>query len=391
MYPMQSTYGVGNQAIIYDQPLYQINHLKNGDKNKFYRHHQHLARKNISESISVETNNGSLGSTTSGGQKDYRAHISSPDNITREGFSPPPPQRSTHVNSQKSVSMMSPSSTPSQHLIDNGDIVRDDLSSSSMMSPRGDQLDNNGNSVNQDPEIAASVSPCSVTSSSSAVGNAVSGANGEEKELSCRFCKKTFSKQFFLKIHEQVHLGDKPFMCSICNKTFAQQIHLKNHQRVHTGEKPFQCEVCRKAFSQAGNLKLHLRIHSGDKPFTCEVCGKAFSQRNSLNDHQRFHTGDMFFCRFCKRPFCNQFFLENHERTHTGEKPFTCEYCARRLLNGEIIAHTCVHTLGRSHMSAIPVERHFRNEIVSMTTIGYTQGTSFIANTVRNHFAISSF
>ena len=47
------------------------------------------------------------------------------------------------------------------------------------------------------------------------------------------------------------------YTCSECRKEFAKQEYLKRHQRIHTGEKPFLCKYCHKAFNQKESAKKH--------------------------------------------------------------------------------------------------------------------------------------
>uniref|UniRef100_A0A3P9DF71 C2H2-type domain-containing protein n=1 Tax=Maylandia zebra TaxID=106582 RepID=A0A3P9DF71_9CICH len=101
----------------------------------------------------------------------------------------------------------------------------------------------------------------------------------KEQPLSCKHCRKTFTKLLQLKAHQMVHTGERAYNCQYCNKRFTIQGNLQRHLRIHTGEKPFRCETCGKSFNQADTLKGHQRIHTGERPFSCDTCGKRFIQK----------------------------------------------------------------------------------------------------------------
>lgn len=50
----------------------------------------------------------------------------------------------------------------------------------------------------------------------------------------------------------------------------------------------FKCEICNKSYSNKAYLKVHERIHSGEKPFQCTICNRCFNQSGSLNRHMKF-------------------------------------------------------------------------------------------------------
>ncbi|XP_055361956.1 zinc finger and BTB domain-containing protein 24 isoform X2 [Betta splendens] len=149
-------------------------------------------------------------------------------------------------------------------------------------------------------------------------------------DAQCEDCDKVFKNHLFLKIHQRIHTGEKPFRCPDCGKGFTQKHTLLVHQRIHTGEKPFVCTVCSKALCTKHSLQEHMNLHKREKSFDCDKCGKTFTQKRQLKSHYRVHTGKSLpECAQCHHKFMDTAQLKKHLRTHTGEKPFTCEICGK--------------------------------------------------------------
>ena len=56
-----------------------------------------------------------------------------------------------------------------------------------------------------------------------------------------------------------------------------------SHHSSHE-DKKFKCEICGTFATNAEDrLKVHMNIHTGDRPFKCDYCPKDFSHRSALS------------------------------------------------------------------------------------------------------------
>ncbi|KAG7245837.1 hypothetical protein CRUP_026037, partial [Coryphaenoides rupestris] len=63
-------------------------------------------------------------------------------------------------------------------------------------------------------------------------------------------------------------------------------------QQAQQTQQALSCKHCRKTFSRLLQLKAHQAVHvaNADKPFQCLQCGRGFSFQRSLNAHMLLHT-----------------------------------------------------------------------------------------------------
>ena len=114
----------------------------------------------------------------------------------------------------------------------------------------------------------------------------------------------------------QVDFKKKNFECSYCGRTFTQNFTLNKHMQLHTGQFSYYCESCRKGFNNSGNYKAHIRAHEGLK-YHCEYCSKTYMDKQKLKYHMSVHTGQYKFkCNTCEKGFNIASEYNTHLKSH---------------------------------------------------------------------------
>lgn len=111
-------------------------------------------------------------------------------------------------------------------------------------------------------------------------------------QFTCRYCHKSFNKQYVLKRHIATHTGEKAFKCTACPMAFIQKSDLMRHVTIHSDERPFKCEIagCDKSFRTMKNLRNHI-VNSQHliKEYRCDVCGEINKTKPDFEKHLRMH------------------------------------------------------------------------------------------------------
>lgn len=141
----------------------------------------------------------------------------------------------------------------------------------------------------------------------------------EEQLFICEACGKQYDKYASIRKHRMSFHPDLfpclVYKCPACKFVTKCLETFERHQKTHLTAKHV-CEVCGKSFSSSTALRIHSNIHTGNKPYECQVCGKRFSSPNYLRKHHSVHDSPYskhsIQCRNCLR-FVLKSSYESHE------------------------------------------------------------------------------
>ncbi len=141
--------------------------------------------------------------------------------------------------------------------------------------------------------------------------------------------------------HDLIHTGNKQHTCPYCQKNFSRKDHLKNHLRIHDPNKEMhKCPTCGKEYASPFAFKTHLAFHAADEgELICGVCKDEFEDKPSLVKHLRIHAGARSVkdaaekrqkCPLCNKMFFTRKDVKRHLVVHTKDRDFLCQYCPQR-------------------------------------------------------------
>ena len=108
----------------------------------------------------------------------------------------------------------------------------------------------------------------------------------------CHICAKSYRDKLLLDEHMIIAhgQGERKFKCDQCDKSFTRQFFLKTHQETHAKATLFKCDQCPKTFWMKSYLRTHVRmIHEKHRPHKCDTCPEAFVYKRDLIKHAKSH------------------------------------------------------------------------------------------------------
>lgn len=162
-----------------------------------------------------------------------------------------------------------------------------------------------------------------------------SASSTRRKSYICSWegCDKAYTKPCRLAEHYRFHTNDRPFECSTCQKSFLRKVHLQAHERSHASkeERPLVCSAkksCEQRFWTQQQLRVHEDMHRGEKPYKCEQegCQEGFTKHSQLRAHiAAAHSppGTKHFqcdAEGCDKSFATSQKLRAHLKTHQEDR-----------------------------------------------------------------------
>lgn len=248
---------------------------------------------------------------------------------------------------------------------DQMDKINDDLSDTHLRRENADKGDNDSNEINEVHSVNIEKSTenedkinlhTNIQKIKKPRGRP---SSSKTKEIRCKECNRTFTRNSRLLLHMLTHTDEKPHECNLCEKKFSRPDYLLKHiQSIHS-EKVHKCDQCSNAYGNKESLLRHIgKKHNKDPSISCDMCEKKFTSKIYLDKHKLLHTDNLYACKHCSETFpekellrahmkenhalprnflcnmCGDSFIRSEElkihiRRHTGEKPYKCGFCGK--------------------------------------------------------------
>ncbi|XP_072844326.2 uncharacterized protein LOC110091639 [Pogona vitticeps] len=184
-------------------------------------------------------------------------------------------------------------------------------------------------------------------------------SNQKRNPYVCAECGKRFCQPRYLKMHQRVHVAEKPFKCEDCGESFMWKGSLNWHRKkTHGGgtspplsptisgmrEGAHTCRECGKSFAKELGLLRHPCLRLAEKPYKSSGRGKSFPRPPSLGKDRKDHENakakpsgqnslgakrKVYSCLECGRSFGSSMDLVSHRYIHGGGKLHKCTECGK--------------------------------------------------------------
>ncbi|KZC15017.1 Asparagine-rich zinc finger protein AZF1 [Dufourea novaeangliae] len=139
------------------------------------------------------------------------------------------------------------------------------------------------------------------------------------------------SKETLLRKKKQItrkkrRLKKKEFKCDYCHKSFSTDWYFKMHVAMHTGESRHSCEVCKEPYTNKYDLKKHMLLkHKGE------------TIQNNYGKRKKQYTVHSFRCLDCPMQYTSMQDLKYHRQRIHGR--VQCTLCHAEVPQDELIKH----------------------------------------------------
>ena len=135
----------------------------------------------------------------------------------------------------------------------------------------------------------------------------------------CQFCSKSFTGRYTLTRHEKLHTSGKVY-CEVCDRFIAKsEFEDHKHTVKRVLKKPTSCKYCSKTFTRNFVRKRHEKQHEMGKHF-CKECNKFYSPEDMdwhmTYVHSQGQKPAFVQCPKCPKLFTKMEYCLSHQKTH---------------------------------------------------------------------------